>query len=196
MNLPVVFMVFCLLAPSMASAAPLKLRPLSGVGFMEICRPEQQSTVSSSLTLYREPGLGRVADLDLSDIPLLSSVFAGSLQKRQFAVTRVKGEWVRIVYDEAGREGWFVPPRQWNFQYWERFLMGRELRLAAGLKKEYLQLHAEPSVAAPVLESMDRERRLRVLDLSDNWALVLVDMSRSGWFRWKDDDGRFLVSVE
>lgn len=163
---------------------------------MDACQSQRQSLIPSVVTLYREPGVGRIVDLDISDIPLLSAVLRPASEKQLFAVTRRKGDWVRIVYDEAGREGWFVPPRQWSFYSWDRFLRGREVRPAGGLKKEYLQLYAEPSAAAPVLESMDRDRSLRVLDVSDNWLLVLVDMARPGWFRWKDDDGRFLVSVE
>jgi hypothetical protein len=196
MNLRIVLLLFCALFPSLACSAPLKLRPLSGIGFMNACQSQSQSLTPSAVTLYREPGVGRITDLDVADIPLLSAVLRADKEKQLFAVTRRKGEWVRIVYDEAGREGWFVPPRQWSFYSWDRFFRGREVKPVPGLKKEYLQLYAEPTVAAPVLENMDRDRRLRVLDVSDNWMLVLVDMSRPGWFRWKDDDGRFLVSVE
>lgn len=196
MNRRIILLLFCLSFPCLAFSAPLKMRPLSGIGFIDACQSQRQSFTPSVVTLYREPGVGRITDLDVSDIPLLSAVLRTASEKQLFAVTRRKGEWVRIVYDEAGREGWFVPPRQWSFYSWDRFFRGREVRPAPGLKKEYLQLYAEPSVAAPVLESMDRDRRLRVLDVSDGWILVLVDMARSGWFRWKDDDGRFLVSVE
>lgn len=163
---------------------------------MEAGTQQLQPSCPSSVFLYREPGIGRIADLDLTDIPTLAPVMKAAREVQLFAVTRRKGDWIRIVYDEAGREGWFLPPRQWSYQSWDRFLRGRELRPGAGLKKEYLKLHAAPSTSSPVLESLDRERRLRVLDVSDGWALVLVDMSRSGWFRWQDEDGRFLVSVE
>lgn len=196
MSLRLILLLFCAVFPSLACSAPLKLRPLSGIGFMDACQSGQRSLASPVVTLYREPGLGRITELDIADIPLLSAVLRPASERQQFAVTRRKGGWIRIVYDDAGREGWFIPPRQWSFYSWDRFLRGREVRPVPGLKKEYLQLYAEPSAAAPVLESVDRDRRLRVLDVSDGWALILVDMARPGWFRWKDADGRFLVSVE
>lgn len=163
---------------------------------MEACQVQGFVQNPSALALYLEPGIGRIIELDMSDIPPLSAVMRPVPEKRQFTVTRKKGDWVRIVYDDAGREGWFLLPRQWRFQSWDRYLRGREVRPVAGVRKESLQLYSAPSGGATVLETMERERSLRVLDVYDGWILVLVDMSRSGWLRWKDDDGRFLVSVE
>ncbi len=86
--------------------------------------------------------------------------------------------------------------RRWSYQLWDRYLKGRGIRLLAGMKKEFYNLRTAPASVAPTVETVTSQKGLRVIEVNDTWVLVLVDFSVSGWVRWRDDDGRFLISVE
>jgi hypothetical protein len=85
--------------------------------------------------------------------------------------------------------------RHSQFNPWQRYLAGREVRLLAGLKKEYYQLKSAPSITAPVVKPLTRQTGIRAIEVSDSWLLVIADNSHSGWIRWRDDDGRLMVSL-
>jgi hypothetical protein len=36
----------------------------------------------------------------------------------------------------------------------------------------------------------------KVLKLDGDWALMMPDQSTLGWLRWRDEDGRLLISVD
>jgi len=37
---------------------------------------------------------------------------------------------------------------------------------------------------------------MRVLEVRDEWLRISSEGSLSGWFRWRDRDGKLLVAVE
>lgn len=190
----ILLLLFC---AASASAAPTKPRPLCGNGLLTIS-PSLGSKAAGPilLPLYQEPGTGRFADIDSSDLPSLATVLKGNPSELLLAVTRKKGEWIKVIYDESGREGWLAMHHRWRYQPWDRYLEGREVRLLTGLKKEYYSLRSAPSSSAQTVETVIRQKGLRVIEVSDAWMLVIVDLSVSGWIRWQDDNGRFLISVE
>ena len=112
------------------------------------------------------------------------------------AVTRKNGSWVKVIFDDSGREGWLAMDRGWKFQSWTKYLKGGEVKLLNGLRKEFYQLKTAPSSSSLPTMPVSRDKKLRVVEIDDNWMLVLVDFANSGWLRWKDDDGRLLISVE
>jgi hypothetical protein len=148
-----------------------------------------------SITLYREPGVGRIADVDLSDFPSMAPAMKTSGTSQHLAVTKKKGDWIKVIFDDSGREGWLTMPRGWDFQSWDKYLKGGEVRLLNGLRKDHYQLRTSPS-SPQSAGSVTREKNLFVVEIDGSWMLVLVDFANSGWLRWKDDDGRFLISVE
>jgi hypothetical protein len=184
-----------LLLPLMAAGAQPHLRPLAGIGFigpqsfLHDISPEQ-------LVLYREPGIGRLPEHDITEFPLLNQANNSTIPGIRLAVTGRKGEWVRVIYDDAGREGWITPPRHWGYHPWDRFLKGREVRLLSGLKKELYLLRPEPDPDTRASVTIERRQRMRVIEVMGDWMLVVIDLSGTGWLRWKDDDGRLLIEVE
>ena len=69
-------------------------------------------------------------------------------------------------------------------------------RLLPGLKKDLYLLRRDPHPASPQLETLSRQKSLRIIDVRDDWALVLVDVTTPGWLRWRDGDGRFTISID
>lgn len=180
-----------------AAAAPARPRPLTGIGVLSI-RPFAPSPpeASATLVLYAEPGMGRVAEPAAGHLPGLAPVLKPLAGEHLATVTRQKGKWLRIIYDDADREGWLTPPRYWEYTPWPLFLKGRSARLLPGLKKGFYQLRGEPADSAPTLAQLSRESGLRVVQVEGDWAMVIVDLTISGWLRWRDGDGRFLISVD
>jgi len=79
---------------------------------------------------------------------------------------------------------------------WEAYLKGRVIRLFSGLKKSFYTLRREPVGSAPEVADLSKPLTLRVVQLQENWALVVNDLTVSGWLRWRDDDGRFLIVID
>jgi hypothetical protein len=43
---------------------------------------------------------------------------------------------------------------------------------------------------------MTPKQAFRVVKVQRDWVMVLLDQNTLGWLRWRDDDGRLLISVE
>jgi len=196
---PVQFKIFltivAILIHTTAWSAPPKPRPLAGVGLLSIQNFSGQTDTPQTLTIYREPGVGRIADLELAEFPSMAPSISLSPMIRHIAVTRWKTDWAKVIFDDSGREGWLKVSHAWKFQPWQRYLKGGEVRLLIGLRKEYYQLRPAP-LSSQTLAPVSKEKKLRVVDIDDNWMLIIVDFENSGWLRWKDDDGRLLITVE
>lgn len=194
MRLAAFLICLIILLHSSALSAAQKPRPLAGIGILFIQpRVSERNEPASPISLYREPGLGHLADLDLSDFPLLAPAVNPPAGVYALAVTRKQGDWLKVVFDDSGREGWLSKVRGWDFQPWQRYLQGDEAKLFHGLKKEYYQLKALPNTSSQNVATLDRSRKLSIVELDGSWMLVLVDFETTGWLRWKDDDGRFLI---
>ena len=174
-----------------------KTRPFSGSGLLLIqpLSTGQEQDVQS-LAIYREPGVERIADIDPGKLPQLAPVMEGHSGAYPVAVIGKKGDWLKISYDDAGREGWLEMSRFWNYSPWASCLKGHVARILPGLKKEYYILYRDPSVNAPQLNTISRQKSLRIIEIREDWALVLVDSTAYGWLRWRDNDGRFAISID
>ena len=180
-----------------ASHAAAKPRPFSGSGILLIRPPfPPEKTEPFTITLYREPGVGRLAELSPEKLPNLRQVLKAEPGETAMAVMRKRGTWLRIAYDDAGREGWVQLRRHWLYANWETFLKGRVVRLFSGMNKDVYSLRREPSTASHEKQRLSASRKLRVGQLQEEWALVTIDASASGWIRWRDGDGRFLIVVD
>ncbi|ACM19294.1 hypothetical protein Geob_0932 [Geotalea daltonii FRC-32] len=198
MILRIILITICLgLSVQTALAAIAPPRPFSGEGLLVIRPfPSRSSEPCCTLPIYGEPGVERITDLESSDLPSLTPVIQGRTGEYAAAVTGKKGNWLHIVYDEAGREGWLKNSRAWEYVTWNHFLKGRAAKLLPGLKKEFYLLRHDPSATAPQLEVLSRQKNLRIIDVREDWALVLVDLTAYGWLRWRDSDGRFTISID
>lgn len=186
-----------ILIHSSAWSAPAKPRPLAGIGVLSIqVTSAAHGGAPATLALYRDPGVGRLTDLDIVDVPTMAPAIKSAAGLYHLAVTQKRGDWVKVIYDDSGREGWLAMGRGAQYNSWARYLQGGEARLLNGLRKEFYQLRPTPSFTAKPVGTVSKEKRLRVVELEESWMLVLVDLENSGWLRWKDDDGRLLISTE
>ena len=182
---------FCMLSVSTAwpaPAAPPRMRPYSGVGILMF-----PAAGDTPLPLYEEPGLSRLGTLNTAKIPRYEWIFGAFSTAAPLIVTKRKGSWLRVAYDDAGREAWMNPARAAVFQAWEVYLKDHVSRLLPGLQKKYYQLYQQPGQSA--LAPLTTRQILKVLRLENDWAMVLVDQNSLGWLRWRDEDGRLLIGV-
>jgi SH3-like domain-containing protein len=157
--------------------------------------PVATPLTATLLQLYREPGLGRLQEVPVGRAQLMKPVFGTSSSAIVLAVTERRGDWLKIVFDDAGREGWVRRERSWDFVPWEEFLKGRSAKLLPGLRKPLHHLLAEPVDGAGILATLTPADRFRVVAIDGDWALILLGPDKTGWLRWRDRDHRFLVSV-
>jgi hypothetical protein len=158
-------------------------RPDSGCGVLAL-----QPAPGERGILYREPGVARLAELELSRLPRLG----GSGEYPLLAVNGRKGPWSRVVYDDAGRLGWLAALRRGRYLPWQEFLPGRSAALLPGLKRAFYTMHEAPEEGAPGRGETPRNRPLRIVRVSGDWALAEAP---AGWFRWRDGDGRLTISL-
>jgi hypothetical protein len=174
------------LAAATAQSAQPRPRPYSGCGLLALSPEPGEERLT--LALYEGPGVNRIAEREGSTLPRL----AGSGSEPLVAVSARKAGWARLAYDEAGREAWIEPPRAWQYLTWQEFLPGRTVRLQPGMKKVYYALRSEPRETAAELGTLTRDQAVRILQVEDDWARL---QEPSGWFRWRDGDGRLTLSV-
>ena len=181
------FLLLALFALGAAAvrAAPPAPRPYSGCGVLLPPRPA--GAEPARIVVYAEPGVQRIAELDLAALPRLS----GGQEEPRVAVRATRGNWMRIAYDDAGREGWIEPSRGWEYRPWQEFLPGRVVRVFPGMKKGLYTLRGESGGAGPERGALARDQQVRVTRVEEDWARL---QAPSGWFRWRDADGRLTVS--
>jgi len=174
-----------------------QIRPLSGSGIL-IVRPldPERPAEMASIPFFRDPGVARIAEFSAGQIPCLTTILDMPAGEYPYAVMGKKGQWLRIAYDDAGREGWMVIERWWDYIPWEKFLKGRAARLLAGLKRKACVLHETPAETASQTGVLAGQEVLRIVEVAGDWALVVADSGMHGWLPWRDEDGRFLIDVD
>lgn len=163
-----------------------------------IIRPmtPQRGDEIATLIFYREPGVQRLMEKRVVDIPQLDPSLSLRPGEYRLAASARAGEWVKVAFDDAGREGWLEMQRYWEYTPWDSYLKGRGVKLLQGLKKEYYELLKEPQDYSPLLSTLAKEKNLRIIQIKGDWAMAIVDLTSFGWFRWRDRDGRFLIMVQ
>lgn len=199
-----VMLLLAALAVGMAAAAvaappaqPVpKVRPYAGIGVLTLAPDTGGEAAGEKLAVYRDPGLVRIAGQELARLPRYEPVFSSGPAPAPLIVSARRGEWLRVAFDEAGREGWVRSSRRDSYLPWEGFLKLWPCRMLPGLRKGFYQLHRIPANGA--LEQPLTPRQLfKVLRVEGDWVMaVLSEQSRMGWLRWRDEDGRLLVSFE
>lgn len=177
-------------AASAAAALP-KMRPYAGIGVLLL--PTGGTSSTEPLALYEEPALARLGELHSSKAPVFDWIFGASPALRPVVVMARKGLWLRVSYDDAGREAWLNPTRQMSFQTWDLFFKGNVSRMLPGLQKKYYQLFQQPDVQPLTL--LTAQQQFKVLQLENDWAMVLIEQSTLGWLRWRDEDGRLVIGI-
>lgn len=190
-------LVAALLCPaSFAAVSPVsKMRPYAGIGILVLPVSDLvDDEPFERLRLYDEPAMFRLENAALAGSPRYDWLFAMDADSLPVIVTARKGEWLKIVYDEAGREGWVKPWRQSEFETWDDFFKGRFVRLLPGLQKRYYQLFTDSG--ADLLAGVTPTNLFKVIQLNNDWVQVQDDRNLAGWLRWRDEDGRLLIKLE
>lgn len=169
-----------------AQGAPLPPRPYSGCGVLTM--RQDPGIAPDSLALYQEPGVQRIAERGTETLPRL----AGTPEEPVVAASERRGSWTRLSIDEAGRQGWLAGEREWEYASWEDFLPGRSVRVLPGLRKGWYALRTAPDERGVQAATLSRDQKVRVIEVEEDWARL---ESPSGWFRWRDGDGRLTVSL-
>lgn len=192
-SLPILILLVVTALP--AQAAPGRPRAGIGILFLRQFAPERTDDVKA-IPIYAAPGIGRLAEADGSRLPSLDQAVTPRSGEHAVAVLGSRGEWLRIAYDEAGREGWIRQRRFWDYAPWRDFLTGRGASLLPGLREPLTLLRREPADDAAPLLRFTPGQGFRIVSIRDDWARVTADGAPDGWLRWRDTDGRLLVAPE
>jgi hypothetical protein len=195
MRISTALMALLLVATAVCAAppSPPKIRPYSGIGLLMLTASDLDRKHNEPYLLYDEPAIARRGELDNSRVPPYEWIFGPFSGHLPLVVTARKGGWLRVVYDDAGREAWLNPHRSALFQPWELFFKGQFVRLLPGLQKRQYQLFQQPGKGVPSF--VTPKQLFRVVKLENDWALVVTDQNSLGWLRWRDEDSRLLLGL-
>lgn len=172
-----------------------KYRPFSGIGVLSIrALPPADTPAEPGIAIFAEPGVARIS-LQNRTLPSLDPILQTTEGESYMIVLDKRGSWLRVAYDEAGRNGWVLLERSWEYTSWEEFLKGRAMKLLPGLRKNYYDIHELPSEKSPVVSAANG-KKLRIVELEEDWCMIITDTGSSGWIRWRDSDRRFTIAVE
>lgn len=184
-------LLFC----SSLYAASDRPRAGKGVLFLRPAFPEQADEMKA-LQLYEAPGIDRINVIDVAILPSLAPSVSPPSGEYAVAVTGKKGDWFRLAYDDAGREGWLQARSFWDYLSWSDFLTGRFVSLLPDLRSSLTEVYLEPLATSPSIGRISFGQRMRILGIRDEWSLIQGDDGLKGWFRWCDSNGKLLIAVE
>lgn len=173
-------------------ATPPRMRPYTGIGLVVFSRSGGAQQQDFQIPLYEEPGLSRVGMLNNSG--LNEWLFGSVGGPPPLIVSARKGDWLRVLYDDAGREAWIEPENKGHFQSWEQFLKSHSGRMLPALQSHYYQLQQRPGGKS--LAALTPKQIFKIIKIENAWSMVLTEHSQIGWVRWRDDDGRLLVGFD
>lgn len=175
------------------AATPPRMRPYTGIGLVVFSQSGSTPDRDLQISLYEEPGLSRVGVLNSSLLSGNEWIFGTPKGSTPLIVSARKGDWLRIYYDDAGREAWIDPQYKGHFLSWEQFLKLQSGRMLPGLQPQYYQLLQQPG--GRQLALLTPKQLFKVLKLDNAWGMVLTDRYQIGWVRWRDDDGRLVIGT-
>lgn len=188
-----IFCFFCTDSSTGWAAPPLRMRPYTGVGLVVFSNSDVSSGRNLQLQLYEEPGLTRVGVFDGTNLSVNEWIFGRQETPSPLIVSAQKGNWLRVSYDDAGREAWIEPQNKGHFQTWEQFLKLQPGRMLSGLQPQLYELQQKPG--KKVISTLTPKQVFKILKLDGSWGMVLTDQAQIGWLRWRDDDSRLTIGT-
>ena len=176
------------------AASPPRMRPYTGIGLVVFSQSGNALSQDQQVPLYEEPGLSRVGILNSSRSPGNDWIFGAQEGASPLIVSARKGDWLRVFYDDAGREAWVEPQNRGHFQSWEQFLKLQTGHMLPSLQPQYYKLQQQPG--GKLLATLTSKQVFKVLRIEDAWSMVLTNQTVIGWLRWRDEDGRLLVGFD
>lgn len=196
-------MLVALLFPPLLQAAPQSqlpspaapMRPYAGIGVLILMTAVDENSIEpTQFQLYQEPAIVRLGELEIASVPRQEWIFGAERENVPLIVMARKKEWLRVVYDDAGREAWIKPWRRGAYYPWDDFFKDRSGYLLPGLQKKFYQLFREPG-SEPLTSLPPRQPFLVTLVEGDWIHLVVSGQNLEGWLRWRDGDGRLLIGI-
>jgi hypothetical protein len=185
-------LILLLLTPHAGHGGLPEPHPLAGKGIVIL----SASSSSVELVLYEHPGIRLIGNIRQKELPTLAPVVKVKTAETALAVMSVREGWLRIVKDAVGREAWVELKDGWSYRPWERYLVGRTIRLMPGLKDPLYRFRSSPTDKGEQSGAATPGFPLRVQAVQGDWAEVATAGQTPGWLRWRDGDGRLLVTVE
>lgn len=181
------------LFPLLAYGAPPNLRPLAGKGVVIV----PAVTPHDETIVYDSPGVRRKGSSELARLPALSSSVSRKGGETVLAAFALREGYVLVAVSASGEDGWLELRPEWRFVTWERYLAGRTVRLMTGLRETASRLRQTPAESGATVGAVSATAPpLTVSEVRDDWALVHGRETVTGWLRWRDGDGRLLVTVK
>lgn len=189
-----VICLFLLMQLPLSAAGAAKARPQSGIGLLTIRADMNPARKTPPvLLLFKEPKLGRLGERSANQLPGLAPAMIPAQGEWHAVVTGSRLGWLRIIYDEAEREGWVDTSKSLDFRRWGEFLKGRRIALLPGLKKEFYALRNEASLSSASSKTVEKAGLLDVNKIAGDWVQVRAGSDLSGWLRWRDENGRLTI---
>ena len=182
-----------LLASSATAAAPVKARVPSGIGIVLFQNGSAEKP--STLAIFTEPSLGRIAEIEAGRLPSLSQSIPSPEGTIPAVVTSKKSGWYRIMYDHGEREGWIKGRSSYQFYRWEELLRDRPVSLLGGLRKEFYLLRRSPDFSAESITPLGKESRVTAQHVDGDWIKVSTESQAEGWIPWRDENSRLVITV-
>lgn len=186
-----IFFVLCVDCSEGFAATTQRMRPYTGVGLVVFSNLDSPPNQKIQLQLYEEPGLTRVGVFEGTSLSVNEWIFGLQDGPSPLVVSARKGNWLKVYYDDAGREAWFEPPQNGRFQTWEQLLKVQVGRMLPGLQPQFYQLQQQPG--KKMLATLTPKQVFKILKLDGSWGMVLTDQGQIGWLRWRDDDSRLTI---
>jgi len=176
-----------------AAAAPAKARIPTGIGILLINKVTVG--IHSPIVIYKEPSLGRVAEMEPGNLPSLSQSISSSDLSVPVIVTLKKSGWYRIIYDDGEREGWIKGRSGYQFTKWDELLINRPCALIGGLKNDFYTLYRDATISAKQIETVEKGKPFTPIKINGDWVLITTNSGAQGWLRWRDDNSRLVIST-
>ncbi len=186
-------LTFLVFTSPVSAATSVKARIPSGIGILKIKKVPVGA--NSPIVIYKEPSLGRLAEIEAGSLPPLAQSIASSALSVPVIVSLKKSGWYRIIYDNGEREGWIEGRSGYQFIKWEDLLINRPVALISGLRKEFYTLHRDATASSEQIESVEKGELFTPLRVNGDWVLLMTDSGAQGWLRWRDDNGRLVIST-
>ena len=178
----------------LSAAIGAKPRSLSGIGLLTMgAEMTLAKGAPPQFPVYKEPNFGRLGEQTANRLPGIAPAMLPVEGEWYAIVTATRPGWIRIIYDDAEREGWIPERKALGFRKWHEYLPGRRITLLPGIRKDYYLLRDEASLTSPPRETISRAGLLAVGKVEGDWIHVKSGGKLSGWLRWRDDNGRLVV---
>lgn len=166
---------------------------------------------SKLLNIYYWNGSGvfgtrnKFVDGDVQDLLI---AFAPKENMAFFSVEDETDDWIKICYNQKKQLfGWIKKENNGNgakFYPWGEFFneFGKKygIYVFRNLPPNYKKLYGKPGDTLKAIDDFNYAKHISPWLIRGNWMLVKVvtydGKTKTGWFRWRSDDGRLYVFVK